>query len=59
MGVARLEPAALARMLLDRYRIWTVAIDSAGVRGVRITPNVFTSTAELDSVVGALRALAG
>jgi len=35
-----------------------VAIDSAGVRGVRITPNVFTATAELDILVRALRALA-
>jgi len=59
VGVAGLTPAELARTLLERYRIWTVAIDSAGVRGVRITPNVFTSTAELDSLVGALRALAG
>jgi selenocysteine lyase/cysteine desulfurase len=59
VGVAGLEPAALAGTLLERFRIWTVAIDSAGVRGVRITPNVFTSTAELDSLVGALRALAG
>jgi selenocysteine lyase/cysteine desulfurase len=59
VGVAGIEPAALARTLLERHRIWTVAIDSAGVRGVRITPNVFTSTAELDALVGALRALAG
>jgi selenocysteine lyase/cysteine desulfurase len=59
VGVAGLEPAALARTLLERFRIWTVAIDSAGVRGVRITPNGFTSTAELDTLVGALRALAG
>jgi selenocysteine lyase/cysteine desulfurase len=58
VGVAGLEPAALARTLLERFRIWTVAIDGAGVRGVRITPNVFTSTAELDSLVAALRALA-
>lgn len=59
VGVAGLTPAELAQTLLERYRIWTVAIDSAGVRGVRITPNVFTSTAELDTLVGALRALAG
>ena len=58
VGVAGLTPAELARTLLERYRIWTVAIDSAGVRGVRITPNVFTSTAELNTLVGALRALA-
>jgi len=58
VGVAGMEPAALGRTLLDRYRIWTVAIDSAGVRGVRVTPHVFTTTAELDALVRALRELA-
>jgi len=58
VGVAGLEPAALARTLLERFRIWTVAIDSAGVRGARVTPQLFTTTAELDSLVRALRALA-
>jgi selenocysteine lyase/cysteine desulfurase len=59
VAVEGLEPAALARALLDRYRIWTVAIDAAGVRGARITPQLFTTTAELDTLVRALRELAG
>ncbi len=59
VGVEGMEPAALARTLLERYRIWTVAIDGAGVRGARITPQLFTTTAELDSLVRALRELAG
>jgi selenocysteine lyase/cysteine desulfurase len=58
VGVARLSPAALADTLFDRYRIWTVAIDGAGVHGVRVTPHLFTSTMELDALVGALRVLA-
>lgn len=60
VGVDRLPPAELASTLLDRYQIWTVAIDApqAGVRGVRITPNLFTTTAELDTLVRALRELA-
>jgi selenocysteine lyase/cysteine desulfurase len=59
VGVAGLEPAALASALFDRYRIWTVAIDTAGVRGVRVTPHLFTSSDELDALVRALRELAG
>jgi selenocysteine lyase/cysteine desulfurase len=59
VGVTGIEPAALSRTLLEQYHIWTVAIDSAGVRGARVTPHVFTSTAELDSLVRALRAIAG
>jgi len=58
VGVAGREPAALGQALFDRYRIWTVAIDSAGVRGVRVTPHLFTSTADLDALVRALKELA-
>jgi selenocysteine lyase/cysteine desulfurase len=59
VGVAGHEPAALASTLFERYRIWTVAIDGAGVRGVRVTPHLFTSAADLDALVRALRELAG
>lgn len=58
VGVTKLTPAELATALFDRYQVWTVAIDSAGVRGTRITPQVFTSTAELDVLVRALKELA-
>jgi len=58
VGVAGHDPAALAQLLFDRYKIWTVAIDGAGVRGVRVTPHLFTSTGELDALVRALRELA-
>jgi selenocysteine lyase/cysteine desulfurase len=59
VGVEGLAPADLARALFERYRIYTVAIDSAGVRGVRVTPQLYTTTAELDALVRALTALAG
>jgi selenocysteine lyase/cysteine desulfurase len=36
----------------------TVAIDTANVHGVRITPHVYTTTAELDTFVRALKELA-
>ncbi len=58
VGITGMEPAALGAALFDRYKIWTVAIDSAGVRGVRVTPHLYTSTAELDALVRALRELA-
>lgn len=58
VGIEGLPPAELARRLLDEHRILTVAIDSAGVRGVRVTPHVYTSEAELDQFVAALLALA-
>ena len=58
VGVGGLTPAELARALFERFRIWTVAIDSAGVRGVRVTPGPFTTTGELDALVRALLTLA-
>ena len=43
VGINGIEPHDLAKRLLDEYKIFTVAINNAGVRGCRITPNVFTS----------------
>lgn len=54
VGVKDLKPGVLAETLLKKYRIWTVAIDGAGVHGCRITPNVYTTTKELDAFVKAL-----
>ncbi|MBK5256276.1 MAG: aminotransferase class V-fold PLP-dependent enzyme [Vicinamibacteria bacterium] len=58
VGLRGLAPKDLSRALLDKYRIWTVAIDTANVHGARITPHLYTSTAELDHFVGALKELA-
>ena len=57
VGVPDIAPGDLARMLLEKYKIYTVAIDGAGVHGVRVTPQVYTSTAELDTFVHALKEL--
>ena len=58
VGVAGMTPAQLSQALMDRFRIYTVAIDGHGVHGARVTPHLYTSTAELDQLVRALRALA-
>jgi selenocysteine lyase/cysteine desulfurase len=58
VGVQGMSPAVLAKTLLEKYKVFTVAIDGAGVRGVRVTPQVYTSTAELDAFVRALKELA-
>jgi selenocysteine lyase/cysteine desulfurase len=42
---------------LKKYKIYTVAIDGAGVHGCRITPNIYTTPAELDVLVQALKEL--
>ena len=58
VSITTMTPAVLAKTLLDTYRIWTVAIDRPNVRGVRITPHLYTTTAELDVLVKALTELA-
>ena len=57
VGIEGMKPALLAETLLKKYKIYTVAIDTANVQGCRITPNVFTSTKELDVFVSALKEL--
>jgi selenocysteine lyase/cysteine desulfurase len=56
-GIKDMEPAEMAKTLLDKYKIWTVAINGSGVHGCRISPNVFTTTAELNVLVEALAAM--
>ena len=58
VGITTMAPGALSKTLLDKYRIWTVAIDRENVRGARITPHLYTTPAELDTFVAALRELA-
>jgi selenocysteine lyase/cysteine desulfurase len=60
VGVKGVTPDDLAKRLLTTHRIWTNAVDSdpAGVHGVRVTPNVFTQPAELDTLVNALKTIA-
>ena len=55
VGIEGISPADLAKRLLDDYKIWTVAIDRPGVQGLRITPNVYTNTDELDTFIKALK----
>jgi selenocysteine lyase/cysteine desulfurase len=58
VGIATMAPGVLAKTLLEKYRIWTVAIDRPNVKGARITPHLYTTPAELDVLVNALKELA-
>jgi selenocysteine lyase/cysteine desulfurase len=52
-GIKGMKPSDLAEKLFKNYNIYTAAINGAGVHGCRVTPNVFTSTEELDVLVKA------
>lgn len=57
VGVKSLKPGELGDVLWKKYKIYCAPIDGANVHGCRITPNVYTTTKELDIFVDALAAL--
>lgn len=48
------DNAALAKHLFDRHRVFVVAVDQGAVRGIRVTPNVYTTPEEIDVFVRAV-----
>lgn len=58
IGVVGINPVELAKILFEQYKIYTVSIVSKTVNGVRITPNIYTTTNELDLLVNALNQIA-
>lgn len=59
VGITHMKPTDLAKNLMDEFKIFTVGINRENVQGCRITPNVYTTTDELDSFVKAIKTLAG
>ncbi|MDP4224717.1 MAG: aminotransferase class V-fold PLP-dependent enzyme, partial [Bacteroidota bacterium] len=57
VGIKGMKPTELGDILFKKYRIYTAPIDGAGVHGCRITPNVYTSTTDLDLLVNAITEL--
>lgn len=54
VGIKGMKPADLASALMEKYKIFTVAIDNNTVKGCRITPNIYTSPKDLDQLIKAL-----
>ena len=58
VGIRGMEPAVLAKRLMDEHKVFTVAINYTNIFGCRICPNVYTSVSELDAFAEAIRKLA-
>lgn len=58
VAVAGYSPTELAKKLYDDYRIFTVAINRKAVKGIRVTPHLYTPLTHLDQFVAALQELA-
>ncbi|MFL2614379.1 MAG: aminotransferase, partial [Candidatus Marisimplicoccus sp.] len=55
VGLTNMSPSEMSKTLFKKYQIFTVAIDYANVKGCRISPNIFTTTKELDHFIGAVK----
>jgi selenocysteine lyase/cysteine desulfurase len=58
VDIEGMTPGELTDALHHQFKIHTVAIDYENVKGVRVTPHVYTVTADLDRLISALRTLA-
>ncbi len=56
VGIEGRKPGELDSFLLDKYKVHTVAIEWENIKGVRVTPNVYTTTKQLDVLVEGITA---
>jgi selenocysteine lyase/cysteine desulfurase len=56
IGIEERKPAELDSFLYEKYKIHTVSIEWENIKGVRITPNVYTTTKNLDKLAEAITA---
>jgi selenocysteine lyase/cysteine desulfurase len=59
VGFEGWEAQQIENRLFDRFRIHTVSIIHENVNGIRVTPNVYTSTKDLDFLVKGLTEISG
>lgn len=52
------DPGKLASYLLDEHKIYLIAIGHEECKGIRVTPNVYTLTSEIDVFAGAMEKVA-
>ncbi len=58
VGIEGRKPGELDSFLLDKYKVHTVSITWENIVGVRVTPNVYTTTKNLDVLVDGITAFA-
>lgn len=54
VGIKGLSPQNLASELMEKHKLFTVAIDRPTVKGCRITPNIYTREEEVQQLADAL-----
>jgi len=57
-GINGIEAADIQKQLFRDYRIYTISINHDDVKGVRVSPHIYTSLSELDLLAGAIHEIA-
>jgi selenocysteine lyase/cysteine desulfurase len=57
-GIDGLDTREIQKKLLNQYKIYTVAMIWENINGIRVTPNVYTTTGDLDKLVEAVHEIA-
>lgn len=58
IAIEGFTPSELAEKLIKEHNIFTVAIDHPYIKGVRVTPHLYTSIKDLDAMVAAVKKIA-
>jgi len=56
-AIEGMKPDDVANYLFDKYKIFTVGINREAIKGVRVTPHLYTTLSELDLLVTAIKEL--
>ena len=57
-GIEGMEPVDIQRKLMGDYRIYTISINWENIHGLRVTPNVYITTEDLDRFISAVKEIA-
>jgi selenocysteine lyase/cysteine desulfurase len=57
IGLRNMSPSELHSILLEKYNVWTVAINEICVKGVRVTVNIYTTFQDLNIFVDSIKDL--
>ncbi len=58
-GIEGVDSQRLSHALLRKHRIHVLAVDIGKIKGIRVSPNVFTTTADLDRFISVIEKMYG
>lgn len=57
VAVKGMSPSELEKYLFEKHNIFTVSINRESVKGIRVTPHLYTTISDLDTFVAAIQAI--